>query len=194
MSADALMSALLGLGEDGASAMDGALLALARVWEAARKEADALEREMRDAIERNCPAIMAIYCCGAVSAANLVVSAGENAGRFGTEARFAKHCGVAPIPASSGKTSGRMRLNRGGDRRANMALHEIVIRRMRSDEETKEYVERRCAGRRGLSKKEAIRCLKRYVAREVWRALTQDRKSTRLNSSHRCTSRMPSSA
>lgn len=172
MSADALMSALLGLGEDGASAMDGALLALARVWEAARKEADALEREMRDAIERNCPAIMAIYCCGAVSAANLVVSAGENAGRFGTEARFAKHCGVAPIPASSGKTSGRMRLNRGGDRRANMALHEIVIRRMHSDEETKEYVERRCAGRRGLSKKEAIRCLKRYVAREVWRALT----------------------
>lgn len=172
MSADALMSSLLGLGGDGAPALERSLHALARVWDAARAEADELEGLMRDAIERNCPAILAVYCCGAVAAANLVVSAGENAGRFGSDARFAKHCGVAPIPASSGKTSGRMRLNRGGDRRANRALHEIVVCRMRHDAETRAYVARRCSGRGALTKKEAIRCLKRYVAREVWRALT----------------------
>ena len=171
MSADALMSALLGADEEGASPLERSLLSLARVWDASRKEADELEGLMRGMLERNCPAILAIYCCGTVNAANLVVSAGENAERFGSDAKFAKHCGVAPIPASSGKTSGRMRLNRGGDRRANMALHEIVVCRMRHDEETQAYVARRCSGRNGLTKKEAIRCLKRYVAREVWHAL-----------------------
>ena len=172
MSANALMSSLLALAEEGATALERSLLALARQWDAARGEADELEALMRGLIEDNCPAILSIYCCGTVDAADLVMSSGENASRFGTEARFAKHCGVAPIPASSGKTSGRMRLNRGGDRRANKALHEIVVRRMRVDEETIAYVERRCSGRRGLTRKEAMRCLKRYVAREVYRALT----------------------
>ena len=172
MSANALMSSLLALAEEGATALERSLLALARQWDAARGEADELEALMRGLIEDNCPAILSIYCCGTVDAADLGMSSGENASRFGTEARFAKHCGVAPIPASSGKTSGRMRLNRGGDRRANKALHEIVVRRMRVDEETIAYVERRCSGRRGLTRKEAMRCLKRYVAREVYRALT----------------------
>ena len=171
-SANALMSSLLALAEEGATPLERSLLALARQWDAARGEADELEALMRGLIEDRCPAILSIYCCGTVGAADLVISAGENASRFGTEARFAKHCGVAPIPASSGKTSGRMRLNRGGDRRANRALHEIVVRRMRIDEETMAYVERRCSGRRGLTRKEATRCLKRYVAREVYRALT----------------------
>ena len=65
-----------------------------------------------------------------------------------------------------------MRLNRGGDRRANRALHEIVVGRMRHDGRTRAYVARRCSGRSPLTKREAIRCLKRYVAREVWHALT----------------------
>ena len=159
-SANALMSSLLALAEEGATPLERSLLALARQWDAARGEADELEALMRGLIEDRCPAILSIYCCGTVGAADLVISAGENASRFGTEARFAKHCGVAPIPASSGKTSGRMRLNRGGDRRANRALHEIVVRRMRIDEETMAYVERRCSGRRGLTRKEATRCLK----------------------------------
>ena len=78
-------------------------------------------------------------------------------------------CGVFPIPASSGKTSGRHRLNRGGNRQANAALYRIVIVRMRWHEPTKAYVERRTA--EGLSKKDIIRCLKRYVAREVYSLL-----------------------
>ena len=172
MKADALMSSALGLAEEGAGALERALLSLARVWDAARREAEELESLMRALIEEGCPAILAIYCCSTVNASNLIVSAGENAGRFATEAKFARHCGVAPIPASSGKTSGRVRLNRGGDRRANMALHEIVVCRMRHDDETRAYVDRRCSGRKALTKREAIRCLKRYVAREVYHALT----------------------
>lgn len=171
MSADALMTSLLGLDEAGPSPLETSLLALARVWEASRREADRLEGLMASLIERNCPAILAVYCCGTTDAATLIVSAGENAERFGTDARFAKHCGVAPIPASSGKSS-RMRLNRGGDRSANSALHEIIVCRLLHDEETQAYVARRCSGRGGLTKKEAIRCLKRYLVREVYRALT----------------------
>lgn len=171
MPAGTLMSSLLRLPEDGATALERSLLALARLWDAARAETDELERLMGELLERNCPAIMSVYCCGPVNGANLAIAAGENAGRFRTEAQFAKHCGVAPIPASSGKTT-RMRLNRGGDRRANLALNEIVVCRMRHDEETQAYVERRCSGDDPLSKREAIRCLKRYVAREVYRALT----------------------
>ena len=79
-------------------------------------------------------------------------------------------CGASPIPASSGKTT-RHRLNRGGDRQANSALHMVVVSRMRTDERTKAYVA--CRRREGLSKKEIMRCLKRYVAREVFRAFVK---------------------
>ena len=95
MSANALMSSLLELGEEGATALERSLLSLARQWDLARGEADKLESLMREALEERCPAILSIYCCGTVGAADLVISAGENASRFGTEARFAKHCGVA---------------------------------------------------------------------------------------------------
>lgn len=86
-----------------------------------------------------------------------------------SESAFAHLCGVAPLPASSGKTTGRHRLNRGGDRQANNALGHIVMVRLASHQPTKDYMARRT--REGLSKKEIIRCLKRYVAREVYRAL-----------------------
>ena len=102
------------------------------------------------------------------SIAALAVAGGGNPERLKSEAEFASLCGVAPLLASSGKTE-RHRLNRGGDRRANRALYQIAVTRMSYDQRTKDYVGKR--KRDGKSKKEAIRCLKRYIAREVFRAL-----------------------
>ena len=102
-------------------------------------------------------------------AGEFVVAAGENPDRLRCEASFAMMCGACPIPASSGKIQ-RHRLNRGGNRQANSALHLVAIGRMRTDERTQTYVARRT--QEGLSKRETIRCLKRYVAREIYRALT----------------------
>ncbi len=90
---------------------------------------------------------------------------GDNSERLKSESSFAALCGVSPIPASSGKTR-LHRLNKGGDRAANSALHIIAIGRLRTDQRTKAYIEKRTA--EGLSKMEAIRCLKRYIAREVF--------------------------
>ena len=98
----------------------------------------------------------------------LAVTAGDNPDRMGGEASFAAVCGVSPVEASSGKVK-RHRLNRGGNRQANWALWQIVKARMASDERTKAYVERRT--REGKSKREIMRCLKRYVAREVYKVL-----------------------
>ena len=102
-------------------------------------------------------------------AGQLLVTDGQNTGRIASEAAFAMLCGAAPLPASSGKTS-RHRLNRGGDRQANNALWRIVITRLGTDERTRAYVERRTA--EGLTKPEIIRCLKRYVAREIYGVLS----------------------
>ena len=107
-------------------------------------------------------------------AGQLLVTAGDNPDRLRSEASFAMLCGVAPLPASSGKTQ-RHRLNRGGDRAANSALHLAVIVRMRMDCRTRAYVARRTTD--GLSKLEIIRCLKRYLAREVFAFLRADRRS-----------------
>jgi transposase InsO family protein len=102
-------------------------------------------------------------------AAELLVAAGDNGERIRSEAAFAKLCGACPIPASSGRTTGRHRLNRGGNRQANAALYRIVIVRLRWHQPTIDYVARRTA--EGRTKKEIIRCLKRYVAREVFHLL-----------------------
>src|SRR5215203_7273478 len=93
------------------------------------------------------------------SAAQLLLTAGDNAERLQSEASFAALCGVGPVPASSGKTT-RHRLNRGGDRAANSALHIIAIGRLRTDPRTKAYMAKRIA--EGHSKLEALRCVKRY--------------------------------
>lgn len=175
MSQQAMMTAMAGIEGEGATALGRSMLALARAWRVCTDEAEALEAELRRVLERSCPSLLAVYCCGPVSAAQLAVAAGENPSRLRSEASFAMLCGAAPIPASSGKTSGRMRLNRGGDRRANSALHTIVVRRMRYDPETRAYVERRRSGARPLGRAEIMRCLKRYVAREVYRALMHPR-------------------
>ncbi|WP_248843168.1 transposase, partial [Escherichia coli] len=92
----------------------------------------------------------------------------DNPQRLRSESGFAALCGVSPVPVSSGKTN-RYRLNRGGDRAANSALHIIAIGRLRTDDKTKEYVARRVA--EGHTKMEAIRCLKRYISREVYTLL-----------------------
>jgi transposase len=112
--------------------------------------------------------LLSLYGVGIDSAAALLVAAGDNPERLCSEAAWAHLCGVAPIEASSGKVT-RLRLNRGGDRQANAALWHIVVTRMSSDPRTRAYVERRTKD--GKSKKEIIRVLKRYVAREIYRYL-----------------------
>ena len=113
------------------------------------------------------------------SATQLLRTAGDNPERLRSEASFAALCGVSPVPASSGKTTGH-RLNRGGDRAANSALHIIAIGRLRLDPNTQEYVARRIA--EGHSKLEAIRCVKRYIAREVFNIIA--RRNKQINQAH----------
>jgi transposase len=120
-----------------------------------------LERELRDLVKAHRPVLLAETGCGPMTAAILI---GRTAGaeRFKTDASFARQAGVAPIPCSSGQTD-RYRLNRGGDRQLNRALHTIAITRARHDPATKPYL----AGKQaeGKTKREAIRCLKRHLAR-----------------------------
>jgi transposase len=118
------------------------------------------------------PTLLDLQGVGLDVAGQLLVTAGDNPDRIHSEAAFAHLCGVAPIPASSGKTTNRHRLNRGGDRAANAALYRVVLCRLRWDQATRDYVDRRT--QQGRSKKEIIRCLKRYIAREVFTAIQTD--------------------
>jgi hypothetical protein len=146
-----------------------ALRALARRHQRLTEEIAELDELIDPLVEQINPGLLALTGVGPDVAGQLLVTAGENADRIGSEAAFAMLCGAAPLPASSGRTQ-RHRLNRGGDRHANCALHRIVLCRMRWDPRTRDYVERRT--KEGLSKKEIMRCLKRYVAREVYTVLT----------------------
>lgn len=122
--------------------------------------------DMIDAILTDADSLLVqLKCVGAQSAAQLMVTVGDNPERLRSEASFAMLCGVAPVPVSSGMTY-RHRLNRGGDRQANSAIHIIAIGRLRTDERTKEYVAKKMS--EGHTKMEVIRCLKRYIAREVY--------------------------
>lgn len=123
---------------------------------------------MRRLIEANAPALLQVKGCGTADAAGLAVAAGDNPERIPNEAKFASICGVSPIPASSGKTD-RHRLNRGGNRQANKAIHMIAVSRMRGDERTLAYMAKRKSD--GKTKREAMRCLKRFIAREVYSTL-----------------------
>ena len=127
-----------------------------------------LDSLLAELVADTAPGLLALHGVGVDTAAILLVAAGDNPERIRTEAAWAHLCGVAPIPASSGKTT-RHRLNPGGNRQANHALWRIVITRMSSDPRTRGYVERRLD--EGLSKREIIRVLKRYVARETYRHL-----------------------
>jgi len=151
-----------------AAATKLALRHLARRYAALSAEIAELDRGLAMVVAEAAPALLALRGVGTDVAGALLVAAGDNPERLSSEAAFARLCGVAPLPASSGKTN-RHRLNRGGDRIANNALWRIVLVRMSGDPRTRNYVERRT--KEGLSKKEIIRCLKRYVAREVYRRL-----------------------
>ena len=131
-------------------------------------EIQGLQAELARLTRQASPALVSIFGIGPDTAAALLITAGSNPERLHSEAAFAALCGASPIPASSGKTN-RHRLNRGGDRQANAALHRVVVVRLRYDLRTKAYMRRRTG--EGLSKTEVIRCLKRYVAREVFSAL-----------------------
>lgn len=145
-----------------------ALRSLARRILQLEEEIADLDELIAVLVRRINPRLMEAPCVGVEIAAQLLVTAGENPERMRSEAAFAMLCGVAPLPASSGKTR-RYRLNRGGDRAANCALHMAAISRLRVDPRTRAYAARRTA--EGLSKKEILRCLKRYLARELYKLL-----------------------
>jgi transposase len=114
--------------------------------------------------------LLGVYGVGADTAAILLAAAGDNAARIRSEAAWAHLCGVAPIPAGSGKTNGRHRLNPSGNRQANHALWRIVITRLGQGEpRTVAYMQRRLG--EGRTKPDVIRALKRYVAREIYQQL-----------------------
>jgi transposase len=126
-----------------------------------------LRAEIKALIEAHCPTLLAEHGCGPITAA-IIIGHTAGAQRFPTDACFARHAGTAPIPASSGNTQ-RHRLHRGGDRQLNRAIHIIALSRARTDPATRAYLERKHA--EGKSKREAIRCLKRHLARRIWRIL-----------------------
>lgn len=134
-------------------------------------EAAELERQLSTLLAEAAPATMGIFGLGTDTAAALLVSVGDNPDRLRSESALARLAGAAPIPASSGQTK-RHRLHRGGDRSANQALHVAVVVRLRYCERTRAYAKRRRA--EGLSSLEIIRCLKRYLVREVFGALRSD--------------------
>jgi transposase len=123
-----------------------------------------LDESIVPLVTAHAPGLLALYGVGPDTAAMLLVAAGDHPERLRSEAAWAHLCATAPMSASSGKVT-RYRLNPGGDRQANHALYRIVITRMSSHPPTRAYADRR--GKEGLSKKEIIRCLKRYVAREA---------------------------
>ena len=145
-----------------------ALRSVARRYQHLSKEISELDERLNRLVSEVAPQLVAVEGIGTDTAASLLIAAGDNPERLKNEAAFAHLCGAAPIPASSGKTV-RHRLNRHGDRDANRALYVIAICRMSCDKRTRAYVERRT--KEGKSKKEIIRCLKRYIAREVYRIL-----------------------
>jgi transposase len=138
-------------------------------------EITTLSAEVNRLTTKAAPRLLALFGVGPESAGALLVAAGDNPHRLRSEAAFSMLCGSSPIEASSGKTT-RHRLNRGGDRQANAALYRIVVVRLRWHQPTKDYLARRT--REGKSKREIIRCLKRYVAREVFAVLNDTATTT----------------
>jgi len=145
-----------------------ALRSLARRIQQLSAEIEALVLQLDAITNELAPQLKAVKGIGTDNASSLLIAAGDNPQRLRSEAAFASLCGVAPVPASSGKTH-RHRLNRGGNRQANSAMYRIALIRLRWDEATRTYAERRTA--EGKSKLEIIRCLKRFIARQVYRLL-----------------------
>jgi transposase len=147
-----------------------ALKTLGQRWRYLSNEIATIDETLDVLVEAAAPPeLLAMMGVGTQTAAQLLITAGENPDRLNSEQSFAALCGVSPVDASSGLQL-RHRLNRGGDRQANSVLYRIAIVRLRYHQPTRNYMTRRTA--QGLTKKEVIRCLKRYLAREIWQHLT----------------------
>jgi transposase len=151
---------------DPSCAAKTALRRLARRYQALQQEIKEADADLAPLVTRAAPSLVALPGVGTETAGQLLITAGDNPDRLRSEASFAHLCAAAPVPASSGRTN-RHRINRGGDRHANSALYTIVLVRMRHDQRTRDYVARRTA--EGMSTKDIMRCLKRFVAREIYR-------------------------
>lgn len=145
-----------------------AMRAIARRWLVLHEEIFVHEQELERMVSDKAPELMKSHGISTLTVAEMLILVGDNPERIRSEAALAKLCGVCPIPASSGKTN-RMRLNRGGNRQANAALYRVAIVRMRDDHETKIYTARRTA--EGKTRREIVRCIKRYIVREIYNAL-----------------------
>ena len=143
------------------------LRAIARRCLAATDEAHQHERDIETWVRASCPQLLEMYGVGPVSAAQLLIS-WSHAGRLRSDACFARLAGVAPIPASSGNTT-RHRLDRGGDRQLNNAIHTLARSRANGDPESKAYINRRIS--EGKTRREALRALKRHVTRRAYTIL-----------------------
>ncbi|MCD5418642.1 IS110 family transposase [Rhodococcus pyridinivorans] len=143
---------------------------LARRWQALTEQIEDLSGHLQRLLEDHAPDLMSVFGCGRDTVAQLLITAGDNPDRLRSEAAFAALAGACPIPASSGKTN-RHRLNRAGDRQANSALYHIVLVRLRYDQQTRNYATRRIA--EGKTKMEIIRCLKRYLVRQLYPLIVQ---------------------
>jgi transposase len=150
---------------DPASTVRWTLRLLALRCQALTDEVEAIDQAIQPLLEAHAMSLLEVPGVGPEVAGALIVTAGDNPERLHSEASFAALCGVNPLPASSGKTQ-RHRLNRGGDREANCALYRVAMSRLTFDPRTQAYARRRTA--EGMSKKEIIRCLKRYIARELF--------------------------
>lgn len=154
--------------DDVQTATKFALRSVARRHEILSEEITELDAQLGRLVAEVAPGLISLPAIGTHHAATLLVVAGDNPERLNKEASFASLCGVSPVEASSGKVV-RHRLNRSGNRDANRALHMICVVRMGADQRTRQYVARRTA--EGKGKWEIMRCLKRYIAREVYRVL-----------------------
>jgi transposase len=151
-----------------------ALRSIARRIHALNDEIKPLDAQLAALVKRAALKTLALLGVGSIHTAQMLITAGQNIDRLHSENAFAHLCGVGPIEASSGKTQ-RHRLNPGGDRDANRTLYLIAVVRLRYCERTRVYTARRTS--HGKSKKEIIRCLKRYIAREIYYTLRADLKN-----------------
>jgi transposase len=157
---------------DATSAATWTLRLLARRIVELTGEIDDLNQQLARAVNRHTSKLLARPGVGPDCAAALLITAGDNPERLGSEASYAALCGASPVEMSSGKTA-RLRLNRGGDRQANAALYRIALSRLRWDPQTRAYLARRIT--EGKTRREALRCLKRYIAREIYQIITNPR-------------------
>ena len=157
---------------DGLDAATIAVLqVLAQRWQFLHTQTTSLKTQLQQMVQQTAPNLYSAYCVGPISAARLLIAAGDNPDRLGSEAAFAALCGASPVPASSGQTI-RVRLNRGGNRQANTALYTIAMSRLRHEPRTQAYMARRTSD--GKTKRETIRCLKRAIARETYPLIIAD--------------------